>query len=110
MPKWKIQKNALVQGLLAGFCIINMVAAGLIEYGTERVLAELGGLVLALFTMVSIAADRRAQNNTKMAVWCTLAIHSIWTVIILTVLVFHWAIVILYFLELALCIYIWHKK
>ena len=110
MPKRKIQKNALVQGLLVGFCIINMVAAGLIEYGLDRAPAELGGIALALFSMVTIAADRRLRNNTNTAVWCTLALHLIWTVVILMTMVFHWAIVVLYLLELAFCIFIWRKK
>lgn len=110
MAKRKLQKNALVQGLLAGFCIINMVAAGLIEYGLDRAPAVLGGLALALFATASIAADRRQRNNTNTAVWCTLAVHLIWTVVILTKMVFHWSIVALYLLEPALCIHIWRKK
>ena len=109
MPKWKIKRNALVQSLFSGFCCINLVVGALFKHGMDRGLAVLGGIGLALISSVVIATDPKARHHTNTEVWYALALHLLMTGFVLLVS-FHWSIVVLYFLELALCVYIWRKK
>ena len=109
MPKWKIKRNALVQSLFGGFCCINLVVGALLEHGMDRTPAVLGGVVLALFSGAVIATDPKAQHHTNMLVWYALVLHLLITGFVMWVS-FRWSIVVLYFLELFLCVYIWRKK
>lgn len=110
MPRWKIKRNALVRSLFSGFCFLNMAVVSLLEDGMASNPVLFGSIVLALVSSLLIATDPQARHNTDVEVWCTLALHLIWTAFILTEIFFHWSIVVLYFLELALCIYIWRIK
>ena len=108
MPKWKIKRNALVNGLYSGFIFLNLLVLMLLIDMSGRVV--LITLLMTLVVPVVTAMDRREKNTTDGAVCCALALHLIETAWILTKLYFHWSIVVLYFLELALCIYIWRIK
>ena len=109
MPKRKIKRNALVQSLFSGFCFINLVLGALFEHGMDRAPAVLGGVVLALISGAVIATDPKARHHTNVAVWYALVLHLLITGFVMWVS-FHWAIVVLYFLELGLCVYIWRRK
>ena len=109
MPKRKIKRNALVQSLFSGFCFINLVLGALFEHGMDRAPAALGGIGLALISSVVIATDPKERHHTNMLVWYALVLHLLITGFVMWVS-FHWIIVVLYFLELALCAYIWRKK
>ena len=109
MPKWKIKRNALVQSLFSGFCFINLVVGALFEHGMDRAPAVLGGVVLALISGAVIATDPKERHHTNMLVWYALGLHLLMTGFAMWVS-FHWFIVALYFLELALCVYVWRKK
>ncbi len=108
MPKWKIKRNALVNGLILGSLCLNMLVLMLLTgmIGRELVIV----LVLTAVVPTVVAMDRREKNTTDGTVCCYFALHLLETAYILTKLYFHWAIVVLYFLELALCVYIWRKK
>ena len=106
MPKWKIKRNALVQSLFFGFSGINSFVAGGLDSGDRGLQFISFSLLLAAF---AVAMDPRESNNRNSAAWGSLAIHLFLTGFVLLVS-FHWGIVVLYFLELALCVYIWRKK
>ena len=106
MPKWKIQKNARIQGLFYLFAGLNALIAALLSGGDKGLLYIGGALFLAA---LAVAMDFRKSNNRNGAVWGTMGAHLFLTGFVLLVS-FRWFIVILYFLELALCVYIWRKK
>ena len=106
MPKWKIQKNALLQGLFFGFSGMNAFVAGGLDNKDRWLQIISFSLLVAAF---AIAMDPRESNNRNGAVWSSLFAHLFLTGFVLLVS-FHWSIVVLYLLELALCIYIWRKK
>ena len=106
MPKWKSQRNARIQGLFYLFAGFNALIAALLS-GGDKGLLYIGG---ALFLVaLAVAMDYRKSNNRNGAVWGTMGAHLFLTGFVLLVS-FRWFIVILYFLELALCIYFWRKK
>ena len=106
MPKWKIQKNARLQGLFYGFSGMNAFVAGGLGDGDSGLQFISFSLLLAAF---AVAMDSRASANQNGAVWGALLAHLFLTGFVLFVS-FHWAVVVLYLLELTLCIYIWRKK
>ena len=71
--------------------------------------AVLGGVVLALISGAVIATDPKERHHTNLLVWNALVLHLLMTGFAMWVS-FHWIIVVLYFLELALCVYVWRKK
>ena len=106
MQECKIKKNARIQGLFYLFAGINALITALLS-GGEKGLLYIGG---ALFlTSLAVAMDFRKSNNSNGAVWGTMGVHLFLTGFVLLAS-FHWAIVVLYFLELILCVYIWRKK
>lgn len=109
MTKWKIKRNVLVQSLFEGFSCINLVVGALLEHGMGRTPAVLGGVVLTLISGAVIATDPKERHHTNLLVWYDLVLHLLMTGFAMWVS-FHWIIVVLYFLELALCIYFWRKK
>ena len=106
MPERKIKRNALVQGLLYLFSGINALIAALLCGGDNWLLYIGGALLLAA---LAVAMDHRESNNRNSTVWGTMGAHLFLTGFVLVVS-FHWAIVVLYFLELALCVYVWRRK
>ena len=106
MPKWKSQKNARIQGLFYLFAGLNALIAALLSGGDKGLLYIAGALA---FAALAVAMDFRKSNNRNGAVWGTMGAHLFLTGFVLLVS-FHWFIVILYFLELALCVYVWRKK
>ncbi len=107
MSKWKIKRNALVQSLFFGFAGINELIAAMLKAGeNEYLLLGIAVLLVAAFAVL----DPSERRNSVGAVWGAMAGHLFITAHILTTLFFHWAIVVLYVLELALCIYIWRKE
>ena len=106
MAKRKLQKNARLQGLFYGFSGMNAFVAGGLGNG-DRGLQFISFSML--FTAFAVAMDSRASSNQNGAVWGALFAHLFLTGFVLF-LSFHWAIVLLYLLELALCIFIWRKK
>ena len=108
MTKWKIKRNALVNGLFSGSIFLNLLVLMLLIGMSGRVV--LIALLMTLVVPMLTAMDRREKNTTDGAVCCALALHLIETAWILTKLYFHWSIVVLYFLELGLCVYVWRRK
>ena len=108
MPRWKIKRNALIQGLFYGFCVLNLAVAWFLTHGVDRVL--LLTLVSSLALVVVKAADLEPRRNTDSAAVCALAAHLLETAGLLIYAFFHWSIVVLYLLELILCVSIWRKK
>ncbi len=106
MPKWKIRKNAQVQGMLFGSAGLNALVAAALDYGDKGLLYI--GCAL-LFAALAVAMDLRKSSNSNGAVWGSVAAHLFLTGFVLLVS-FHWSIVVLYLLELILCIHIWRKK
>ena len=108
MPEWKRKRNALVIGLFSGSIFLNLLVLMLLIGMSGRVVL----ICLLMMPVVTgvVAMDRREKNTTDGAVCCALALHLIETGWILTKLYFHWAIVVLYFLELGLCVYVWRRK
>ena len=106
MQECKIKKNARIQGLFYLFAGINALIAALLSGGDKGLLYIGGALFL---TSLAVAMDFRKSNNSNGAVWGTMGVHLFLTVFVLLVS-FYWTIVILYFLELILCVYIWRKK
>jgi len=106
MAKRKLQKNARLQGLFYGFSGMNAFVAGGLGDGDRGLQFISFSLLLAAF---AVAMDPRASANQNGAVWGALFAHLFLTGFVLFVS-FHWAVVVLYLLELALCIYIWRKK
>ena len=73
----------------------------------RQLLSELSFfLLLAAF---AVAMDSRKSSNQNGAVWGALLAHLFLTGFVLLVS-FHWSIVVLYLLELILCVSIWRKK
>ena len=106
MAKSKLQKNARLQGLFYGFSGMNAFVAGGLGDGDKGLQFISFSLLLAAF---AVMMDSRISSNQNGAVWSALFAHLFLTGFALFIS-FHWAIVVLYLLELALCIYIWHKK
>ena len=106
MAKRKLQKNARLQGLFYGFSGMNAFVAGGLGDGDKGLQFISFSLLLAAF---AVTMDSRESANQNGAVWGALLAHLFLTGFVLLVS-FHWSIVILYLLELAICIYIWHKK
>jgi hypothetical protein len=106
MQECKIKKNARIQGLFYLFAGINALIAALLSGGDKGLLYIGGALFL---TSLAVAMDFRKSNNSNGAVWGTMGVHLFLTGFVLLAS-FHWAIVVLYFLELILCVYIWRKK
>ena len=106
MQECKIKKNARIQGLFYLFAGINALIAALLSGGDKGLLYIGGALFL---TSLAVAMDFRKSNNSNGAVWGTMGVHLFLTVFVLLVS-FHWTNVILYFLELILCVYIWRKN
>ena len=106
MQECKIKKNARIQGLFYLFAGINALIAALLSGGDKGLLYIGGALFL---TSLAVAMDFRKSNNSNGAVWGTMGVHLFLTVFVLLVS-FYWTIVILYFLELILCVYICRKK
>ena len=106
MQECKIKKNARIQGLFYLLAGINALIAALLSGGDNGLLYIGGALALAALT---VAMDIRKSNNSNGAVWGTMGVHLFLTGFVLLAS-FHWFIVVLYFLELALCVYIWRKK
>ena len=106
MAKRKLQKNAQLQGLFYGFSGMNAFVAGGLGDGDRGLQFISFSLLLAAF---AVAMDSRASANQNGAVWGALLAHLFLTGFVLFVS-FHWAVVVLYLLELALCIYIWRKE
>ena len=106
MQECKIKKNARIQGLFYLFAGINSLIAALLSGGDKGLLYIAGALA---FAALAVAMDYRKSNNRNGAVWGTMGAHLFLTGFVLLVS-FHWFIVILYFLELALCICIWCRK
>ena len=102
----KFKKNAQIQGLLYFFAGINALLAALLGGGDKGLLYISGALLLAA---LAVAVDFRKSNNRNATVLGTMGVHLFLTGFVLLVS-FHWAIVILYFLELALCVYMWRRK
>ena len=72
-------------------------------------ITPLGAIALALISVLVTAADPKARHHTDSRVCFDLMLYLFATGITLWIS-FHWIIVVLYFLELALCIYFWRKK
>ena len=106
MRECKIKKNARIQGLFYLFAGINALIAALLS-GGDNGLLYIGGALA--FAALAVAMDIRKSNNSNGAVWGTMGVHLFLTGFVLLAS-FHWAIVVLYFLELILCVYIWRKK
>ena len=106
MKEWKTKKNARIQGLFYLFAGLNALIAALLRNGDNGLLYIGGALALAA---LAVAMDFRKSNNSNGAVWGTMGVHLFLTGFVLLAS-FHWIIVVLYFLELALCIYFWRKK
>ena len=106
MTEWKTKKNARIQGLFYLFAGLNALIAALLRDGDNGLLYIGGALALAA---LAVAMDFRKSNNSNGAVWGTMGVHLFLTSFVLLVS-FHWSIVVLYFLELILCVYIWRKK
>ena len=106
MKEWKTKKNARIQGLFYLFAGLNALIAALLREGDNGLLYIGGALALAA---LAVAMDFRKSNNSNGAVWGTMGVHLFLTGFVLLVS-FLWLIVVLYFLELALCIYFWRKK
>ena len=106
MTEWKTKKNARIQGLFYLFAGINSLIAALLSGGDKGLLYIAGALA---FAALAVAMDVRKSNNSNGAVWGTMGAHLFLTSFVLLVS-FHWSIVVLYFLELFLCVYIWRKK
>ena len=106
MAKRKLQKNARLQGLFYGFSGMNAFVAGGLGEGDRGLQFISFSLLLAAF---AVAMDSRASANQNSAVWGALLAHLFLTGFVLFVF-FHWAIVVLYLLELILCVSIWRKK
>ena len=106
MQECKIKKNARIQGLFYLFAGINSLIAALLS-GGDKGLLYIGGALA--FAALAVAMDIRKSNNSNGAVWETMGVHLFLTGFVLLAS-FHWAIVVLYFLELILCVYIWRKK
>ena len=106
MQECKIKKNARIQGLFYLFAGINALIAALLSGGDKGLLYIAGALA---FAALAVAMDVRKSNNSNGAVWETMGVHLFLTGFVLLAS-FHWAIVVLYFLELILCVYIWRKK
>ena len=106
MAKRKLQKNARLQGLFYGFSGMNAFMAGGLGDGDKGLQFISFSLLLAAF---AVTMDSRESANQNGAVWGALLAHMFLTGFVLFVS-FHWAVVVLYLLELTLCIYIWRKK
>ena len=106
MTEWKTKKNARIQGLFYLFAGLNALIAALLRDGDNGLLYIGGALA---FAALAVAMDIRKSNNSNGAVWGTMGVHLFLTGFVLLVS-FHWSIVVLYFLELFLCVYIWRKK
>ena len=106
MQECKIKKNARIQGLFYLFAGLNALIAALLRDGDNGLLYIGGALV---FAALAVAMDIRKSNNSNGAVWGTMGVHLFLTGFVLLAS-FYWAIVVLYFLELILCVYIWRKK
>ena len=106
MAKRKLQKNARLQGLFYGFSGMNAFMAGGLGDGDKGLQFISFSLLLAAF---AVMMDSRESANQNGAVWGALLAHMFLTGFVLFVS-FHWAIVVLYLLELILCVSIWRKK
>ena len=106
MKEWKTKKNARIQGLFYLFAGLNALIAALLRDGDNGLLYIGGALALVA---LAVAMDFRKSNNSNGAVWGTMGAHLFLTSFVLLVS-FHWSIVVLYFLELFLCVYVWRKK
>lgn len=106
MTERKIKKNAQIQGLFYLFTGFNTLIAAALS-GGDNGLLYIGGALL--FAALAVAMDFRESNNRNGAVWGTMGVHLFLTGFALLVS-FRWFIVVLYLLELALCVYIWRKK
>ena len=106
MAKRKLQKNARLQGLFYGFSGMNAFMAGGLGDGDKGLQFISFSLLLAAF---AVTMDSRKSANQNGAVWGALLAHMFLTGFVLFVS-FHWAIVVLYLLELILCVSIWRKK
>ena len=106
MAKSKLRKNAQLQGLFYGFSGMNAFVAGGLGDGDRGLQFISFSLLLAAF---AVAMDSRKSSNQNGAVWGALLAHLFLTGFVLLVS-FHWIIVVLYLLELALCIYVWRIK
>ena len=106
MAKRKLQKNARLQGLFYGFSGMNAFVAGGLGDGDKGLQFISFSLLLAAF---AVMMDSRISSNQNGAVWGALLVHLFLTGFALLVS-FHWSIVILYLLQLILCVSIWRKK
>ena len=106
MAKRKLQKNARLQGLFYGFSGMNAFMTGGLGDGDKGLQFISFSLLLAAF---AVTMDSRESANQNGAVWGALLAHMFLTGFVLFVS-FHWAIVVLYLLELILCVSIWRKK
>lgn len=106
MAKSKLRKNAQLQGLFYGFSGLNAFVAGGLGDEDRGLQFISFSLLLAAF---AVTMDSRASANQNGAVWGALLAHLFLTGFVLFVS-FHWSIVVLYLLELALCLCIWRKK
>lgn len=106
MTRFEYKRNTRLLGLFWSFSGINVLVTGALAGGVGPLIG-LGTILLAAAFM--IVFDRRESNKDSVAVWCAGFAHLFLTGFV-SLVSFHWIIVVLYFLELALCVYIWRKK
>ena len=106
MTKKEIKRNTILIGLFYIFSSVNMLIAWMFfeASGTWLWLS----LVLLVVSAV-IVLDKRESNKGNFWVWNNAFCHLMVTVYGM-VQGFGSIWVVIYLLELALCIYIWHKK
>ena len=105
MTRYEYKRNTWLLGLFWGFSGVNSLAAGALEGGGPAI--GLGATLL--LTALIVMWDNRENHKTRGDVWGAAIAHFLLTGFAMAMF-FHWFIVILYFLELALCLCIWRKK
>ena len=105
MTRCEYRRNTWLLGMFWGFSGVNSIIAGATAGGG----ASIGLGATLLVTALIVMWDNRENHKSKGDVWCAAIAHALLTGFVLS-LNFCWAIVVLYFLELGLCVYIWRKK
>ena len=105
----KVLSNSVAMIILICINILYVRFAVRGMSGWKKWVKTLTFISFMLLAAFAVMMDSRISSNQNGAVWGALLAHLFLTGFVLLVS-FHWSIVVLYLMELALCIYIWHKK
>lgn len=106
MTGYRYKRNALLLGLFYGFSGANALIAYL-AFEASREWLWMGITLLAVTPVIVI--DKRKENKSNFAVWGGTFVHLLVTVLCM-ISGFEPVLAVLYFLELAVCIYVWRRK